>query len=300
MESPTKRQRVATNVKAQRGTYENGEWKCDCIPRRVAVLRTTLKEGANKGRKFYTCTNARDEQCKFFLWQDDAKMREQSYATSSPTKNPISHQQDRQQKLRQQQQPSGTHDLIASSFYPISNRPDVSDDKLYLKDGDLFIDDFDDDLSGQKSPELARNLQTPSRIRTIFYHGEYSPTPSRHDNNNNNNTAATATINVPRANTFLNKLMASSLSSNTTATVIDGTQTGPDISQLIYDERDHLETFFAKLQFMVEELSNRDMISNQEINKDDIIESLSMENKRLKAELEIANELIRRHKLKAR
>ncbi|CAK7205505.1 hypothetical protein SEUCBS139899_008281 [Sporothrix eucalyptigena] len=54
------------------GLFANGQWFCDCKPRRPAALRETRKPGANKGRWFYTCPQERRSQCTFFLWEDYA------------------------------------------------------------------------------------------------------------------------------------------------------------------------------------------------------------------------------------
>ena len=54
------------------GQFVNGQWMCDCKPRRQAVLRETQKPGPNKGRWFYTCPQDRRRQCTFFLWEDYA------------------------------------------------------------------------------------------------------------------------------------------------------------------------------------------------------------------------------------
>ncbi|CAK7228476.1 hypothetical protein SBRCBS47491_006919 [Sporothrix bragantina] len=54
------------------GLFANGQWFCDCKPRRPAALRETRKPGANKGRWFYTCPQERRNQCTFFLWEDYA------------------------------------------------------------------------------------------------------------------------------------------------------------------------------------------------------------------------------------
>lgn len=36
-----------------------------------AIERTTTKEGANQGRKFFTCSKGRDDGCGFFEWMDE-------------------------------------------------------------------------------------------------------------------------------------------------------------------------------------------------------------------------------------
>ncbi|TGO68413.1 hypothetical protein BOTNAR_0025g00450 [Botryotinia narcissicola] len=66
--TPTK---VALN-----GLFSDGNWQCNCNPRLPAVRFQVKKEGANKGRWFYTCQEPKDSSCGFFLWDDKAKGRE--------------------------------------------------------------------------------------------------------------------------------------------------------------------------------------------------------------------------------
>ncbi|TGO12772.1 hypothetical protein BTUL_0082g00160 [Botrytis tulipae] len=66
--TPTK---VALN-----GLFSDGNWQCNCNPRLPAVRFQVKKEGANKGRWFYTCQEPKDSSCGFFLWEDKAKGRE--------------------------------------------------------------------------------------------------------------------------------------------------------------------------------------------------------------------------------
>lgn len=51
--------------------------KCSC--NQDAIKRTVVKEGPNKGRKFWKCANPEESQCKFFEWDD------QPQATSAPS-----------------------------------------------------------------------------------------------------------------------------------------------------------------------------------------------------------------------
>ncbi|KAF2705133.1 hypothetical protein K504DRAFT_352139, partial [Pleomassaria siparia CBS 279.74] len=65
-----------------KGQFLNGIWNCrtgDCNPRQPAIHFQTKKEGQNKGRWFYSCQRAQSDKsrCKFFLWDDDAKPREE-------------------------------------------------------------------------------------------------------------------------------------------------------------------------------------------------------------------------------
>ncbi|KAF2650156.1 hypothetical protein K491DRAFT_683239 [Lophiostoma macrostomum CBS 122681] len=68
----------------------NGVWHCDCNPRQPAVHFQTKKEGANQGRWFYSCQKQRDDprSCKFFLWDSDAKPREQRALQSNSRTEP--------------------------------------------------------------------------------------------------------------------------------------------------------------------------------------------------------------------
>jgi hypothetical protein len=36
------------------------------------VLREVKKEGVNKGKMFYTCSNSYDEKCDYFMWKDES------------------------------------------------------------------------------------------------------------------------------------------------------------------------------------------------------------------------------------
>jgi len=52
-------------------------------PRWEATLRTTQKEGPNKGRKFFVCQEGQDgENCGFFLWEDEVRLLH-SYSPNS-------------------------------------------------------------------------------------------------------------------------------------------------------------------------------------------------------------------------
>ena len=45
------------------------EINCNCG--QPSARRTVQKDGANKGREFFTCSKNRDEQCRFFQWADE-------------------------------------------------------------------------------------------------------------------------------------------------------------------------------------------------------------------------------------
>lgn len=62
---------------APRGVFADGIWHCDCTPRLPAEHFKVKKEGKNQGRWFYTCQNREPQRCGFFLWDEDAKLREE-------------------------------------------------------------------------------------------------------------------------------------------------------------------------------------------------------------------------------
>lgn len=74
-----------------RGSYENGQWLCECNPRVPAEHFQVKKEGKNKGRWFYTCQKHESERCGFFLWDDDAKPRMEAAVLNNSTTESGSH-----------------------------------------------------------------------------------------------------------------------------------------------------------------------------------------------------------------
>ncbi|OAX78990.1 hypothetical protein ACJ72_06694 [Emergomyces africanus] len=59
-----------------RGLLVNGVWLCNCEPRRQAGRFQTKNGGRNHGRWFYTCPKPQGKRCNFFLWEDEAEIRE--------------------------------------------------------------------------------------------------------------------------------------------------------------------------------------------------------------------------------
>ena len=68
----------STPKRNARGALINGTWYCDCDPKLVAEHHQTKNGGQNHGRWFYTCQKAQHKRCKFFLWDDDARLRDNS------------------------------------------------------------------------------------------------------------------------------------------------------------------------------------------------------------------------------
>jgi GRF zinc finger len=75
---------------SKRGAFINGIWHCDCDikPRLPADKFQTKNGGKNHGRWFYTCQKPQHQRCNFFLWADDAKVREESAVLSNSRSEP--------------------------------------------------------------------------------------------------------------------------------------------------------------------------------------------------------------------
>ncbi|KAI1346256.1 hypothetical protein F5Y01DRAFT_28070 [Xylaria sp. FL0043] len=57
----------------RKGLFQNGEWYCNCEPRKKAVIRRITK-AENWGKKFWACPMGADEnRCKMFLWVDESE-----------------------------------------------------------------------------------------------------------------------------------------------------------------------------------------------------------------------------------
>jgi hypothetical protein len=81
-----------------KGVFADGIWHCDCKPHLPAEHFKVKKESKNKGRWFYICRNQAEKSCGFFLWDEDAKLREESAvlnnSRSEPQHRQVSNAQD--------------------------------------------------------------------------------------------------------------------------------------------------------------------------------------------------------------
>ncbi|BCS06531.1 hypothetical protein ALUC_10912S [Aspergillus luchuensis] len=59
-----------------RGLFLDGVWRCNCPERPPAVKFQTKNHGVNHGRWFYVCQKPQEKRCRFFLWANDAEVRE--------------------------------------------------------------------------------------------------------------------------------------------------------------------------------------------------------------------------------
>jgi hypothetical protein len=77
---------------SRRGLFVNGVWHCDCDTRLPADKFQTKNGGKNHGRWFYTCQKSQPSRCGFFLWEDEAKVREEGAVLSNSRTEPTSPQ----------------------------------------------------------------------------------------------------------------------------------------------------------------------------------------------------------------
>ncbi|KAL2000403.1 hypothetical protein VTN02DRAFT_3168 [Thermoascus thermophilus] len=73
------------------GCLINNIWHCNCDPRLPAAYFETKKPGKNQGKWFYTCQKPQGERCNFFLWADDAKVREKTVLLANAQSEPDVH-----------------------------------------------------------------------------------------------------------------------------------------------------------------------------------------------------------------
>jgi len=90
--------RSAPRSTEPKGVFADGIWHCECKPRLPAEHFKVKKETKNKGRWFYTCQNQAEKRCDFFLWDEDAKLREEgavlNNSRSEPQQRQVSNAQD--------------------------------------------------------------------------------------------------------------------------------------------------------------------------------------------------------------
>ncbi|KAK3112860.1 hypothetical protein LTR53_010411 [Teratosphaeriaceae sp. CCFEE 6253] len=72
-----------------KGLFADGIWQCECSPRLPAEHFKVKKEGKNQGRWFYTCQNQEPKRCGFFLWDEDAKPREEAAVLTASRTEPL-------------------------------------------------------------------------------------------------------------------------------------------------------------------------------------------------------------------
>ncbi|KAK4156870.1 hypothetical protein C8A00DRAFT_40671 [Chaetomidium leptoderma] len=84
MSTPTSTPSSQARVKHAPGKFVGGTWFCACDPPGQAVFLQVKKEGATKGKWFYTCPKPRGAQCPFFLWEEGASVLEKKAGEQQP------------------------------------------------------------------------------------------------------------------------------------------------------------------------------------------------------------------------
>ena len=68
---------------SKKGAFIEGIWHCECNPRLPAEKFQTKNGGPHHGKWFLTCQKGKPKSCGFFLWSDDAKLREEGAVLSN-------------------------------------------------------------------------------------------------------------------------------------------------------------------------------------------------------------------------
>ncbi|KAK1240972.1 hypothetical protein MKX07_006405 [Trichoderma sp. CBMAI-0711] len=67
-----------------KGLWYRNEWWCNCSPRARAVARSVTSNTTNKGKGFWVCRLPPNEGCGFFLFFEEARLREISLSGEAP------------------------------------------------------------------------------------------------------------------------------------------------------------------------------------------------------------------------
>lgn len=107
--------------RSARGLFKDNIWYCDCDPRLPAEHFKVKKEGKNQGRWFHTCQQSEPKRCSFFLWDEDAKPREQAAVLGNSHAEPSAPgQQGKTQDMRRH---SPFRGALAEPVTPTSVNP---------------------------------------------------------------------------------------------------------------------------------------------------------------------------------
>ncbi|KAL7909226.1 hypothetical protein GGI35DRAFT_374951 [Trichoderma velutinum] len=131
-----------------KGLWQQYEWWCDCNPRAKAVPRHVSRDSPNFGRSYWTCPLRGPGGCKFFLWFEDAKLRQVDLSGEGGSATTPS-------KL-----PSFTQTRLTDSGFEILGKRRQSDP------GTLRVEEMDGDEENAKPPQRVSSSQleaeTPS------------------------------------------------------------------------------------------------------------------------------------------
>ncbi|KAF2462994.1 uncharacterized protein BDR25DRAFT_246763 [Lindgomyces ingoldianus] len=156
---------------APRGLFENGTWRStgDCNPRNPAVHFQVKKAGANTGRWFYTCQKHKDDptNCRFFLWDDDAKPREERALLNNSRTEPGRTAQDTPAQTQRLPEPPPPYTAeVGPSETPrkrtrtfIEGDHDENEDEFAFDQGDVALTN--------ELEQVARDVETPRKAVRI-------------------------------------------------------------------------------------------------------------------------------------
>ncbi|KIW07985.1 uncharacterized protein PV09_01884 [Verruconis gallopava] len=176
-----------------RGLFTNGVWYCDCNPRLPAEHFKVKKEGKNQGRWFYTCQKPEEQRCAFFLWDEDAKIREESAVLNNSRTEPRAPltvgASGRDREQHHSENAKAPEESGSQRESVIKLRADSPSSSHHEESGDEHTKDSDSSLVSEaglrsleenairslQQPQLPLEPKTPAKRSHIEMHG--LPTP---------------------------------------------------------------------------------------------------------------------------
>ncbi|KAH8128347.1 hypothetical protein ACSS6W_003421 [Trichoderma asperelloides] len=73
----------STEKRRLNGLWHRNEWWCNCDPRKRAVERAVTRDTPNRGKHFWACPHPPPDGCGFFLFAQEARVREIGLTPSS-------------------------------------------------------------------------------------------------------------------------------------------------------------------------------------------------------------------------
>lgn len=151
-----------TPRKSARGLFASGLWHCDCTPRLPAEHFKVRKDGKNHGRWFYTCQKPQHERCGFFLWDEDAKPREESAVLGN----------SRTEKVEKEANPEWMKEQ--ERLRQMGKKRMVEETQTLTED-----DDDDETISWPATAEQQQQPETPSKRQKTGVYATPSTTKKR-------------------------------------------------------------------------------------------------------------------------
>ncbi|KAJ9656996.1 hypothetical protein H2198_004596 [Neophaeococcomyces mojaviensis] len=147
---------------SKRGLFVDGIWHCDCEPRLPAEKFQVKNGGKNHGRWFYTCQKPQLKRCSFFLWSDDAKVREEAAVLSNSRNEPSTKPPLPAAPVKKLEAPRTP--MRQTKIQPITpvSKPRNIEQEIKSKAGTSKVDDHNEsfDWSSSADEELADFAET--------------------------------------------------------------------------------------------------------------------------------------------